>query len=509
MIIWLAAILLAAAVVALIKCLGLLTHTRAALAVAEESLVTLGDRLLDDEARETILRRHAFRLFKLFGLLALGGAVALFLPLAALRLADRLGAVPETEVLRVSLSWPFLTGSLVAGAFLLTLGRNRRPSPASSGGFENRYSTADRWLHHLAFAGGPWLLALSRLEDRCHRRRLARVRTRPPVFITSLPRAGTTLLLNLCSRHDEFAVHTYRRMPFVLTPLGWEKFSRPFRRADTPRERAHGDGLLVSADSPEALEEILWLNFWPEHYQRTHTLPWSPQETRPEFVDFFTQHGRKLIAATNPGPDPDARPRRYLSKNNANIARLAWLARAFPEAKFVIPFRAPLQHAASLLRQHRRFLDIHQHDAFARHYMAGLGHFDFGANLRPIDFAGWTRDHAGAPATELAYWLRYWLAAYGSLVSQAGDRVRFVDFDALCAAPAAGLASLAHFLDLADRQRLVADSHQIHAPKPHRVDTSLAPPAVLSEAHALHARLIELARPNQPTPPSPEKASVG
>jgi hypothetical protein len=495
MTVWLAAFLLVAAVMILGKCFGVITQSRAVLSVAEESIITIGNRMLDDDAKETALQRQAFRLFKLFGLLVVGGAGAFLLPLGALRLADRLGAVREADVLAATLSWPFLAAGAAATLGMLAARRGRPRGSVSRGAFENRYSTVDRWLHHLAFAGGPVQLALSRVEDRRHGRRLACVRTGHPVFITALPRAGTTLLLNLCARREEFVAHTYRRMPFVLTPLWWETFSRFFRRADAPRERAHGDGLLVSADSPEALEEILWLNFWPGHYEPTRIRPWSREEDHPEFVEFFSRHIRKLIAASSDaGADRDVRPRRYLSKNNANIARIGWLARAFPEARFVVPFRSPLQHAASLLRQHHRFLEIHRKDPFARHYMAGIGHFDFGANLRPVDFDGWTEEHPAIPATDLEYWLRYWIASYRHLTTAgAHERVRLVDFDGLCASPLAGLSGLADFIEVTDRESFIASSRDIHVPKPHVVETCRVPESVMNEAISVHTRLMELA----------------
>jgi hypothetical protein len=48
-----------------------------------------------------------------------------------------------------------------------------------------------------------------------------------------------------------------------------------------------------------------------------------------------------------------------------------------------------MQHCASLLRQHLNFLEIHRRGPFAKSYMEGIGHVDFGANLRPVDFDGW------------------------------------------------------------------------------------------------------------------------
>ena len=57
----------------------------------------------------------------------------------------------------------------------------------------------------------------------------------------------------------EFETLTYRDMPFILAPLLWDKISRPLRKAGEKVERAHGDGMMVSFDSPEAFEEVVWL----------------------------------------------------------------------------------------------------------------------------------------------------------------------------------------------------------------------------------------------------------
>ena len=39
------------------------------------------------------------------------------------------------------------------------------------------------------------------------------------IFITALPRSGTTSLLNFLFLSDEFASLTYRNMPFLLSPF--------------------------------------------------------------------------------------------------------------------------------------------------------------------------------------------------------------------------------------------------------------------------------------------------
>lgn len=358
--------------------------------------------------------------------------------------------------------------------------------------FENRYSILDRLLYKLAFVTGKAQVGLADIEDMMFRTRLADAKLDRPLFITALPRAGTTLLLELCVASGEFVSHTYRHMPFVLIPLLWHRFSQGFQRADTPRERAHGDGMLVSADSPEAFEETAWIAFWPQRYKHDRIAVWQEEEDS-VFRSFLENHFKKIVLLSATGNDgladsPQLSPR-YVSKNNLNIARLAWLARNFRDALFLIPFRDPLQHCVSLLRQHMNFLDIHRRDSFAKSYMEGIGHFDFGDNLRPVNFHGWLDNAKCGEARELGFWLEYWCAAYRSLMEVATDRVRFVNYDAFCADPRLGLERVAHFIHLAHTHAFLAQAERIHAPRSYDIDCTLLDEARLAEAKSLHARL--------------------
>ena len=77
------------------------------------------------------------------------------------------------------------------------------------------------------------------------------------VFITGLPRSGTTSLLNFLFSSDEYASLKYRNMPFVLSP----NFSKLFNKKNTPKkERVHGDGITFDIDSPEAFDEVFFNN---------------------------------------------------------------------------------------------------------------------------------------------------------------------------------------------------------------------------------------------------------
>jgi hypothetical protein len=187
-------------------------------------------------------------------------------------------------------------------------------------------------------------------------------------------------------------------------------------------------------------------------------------------------------------------PSRYLSKNNSNISRLACLPKAFETGRFIVLYREPVQHAASLLKQHTSFSEMHADDVFARKYMEGIGHYDFGANLRPVNFDGWLTRDRRADAVGLEFWLEYWIAAYRSIARLVGDRVRLVSYAALTAEPQAALESLASFLGLADPSTLTRQASSLRAPREHGVDTARVPARLVEEARELYSQLEREAR---------------
>lgn len=350
------------------------------------------------------------------------------------------------------------------------------------------YSGLDRMLHRLAFAATPTQITLSDLEDRLHS--LPEVELRRPVFITSLARAGTTMLLNILSAAPELAFHTYRNMPFVLCPLLWDRISRRFRETGAARERTHGDGVAIDFDSPEAFEEVVWRAHWPEKYEAERILPWTAGDRDPDFEAFLRQHMCKIIWLASRG---DAEGRRYLSKNNANIARLPLLQEVFSDARILVPVRNPWDHARSLLRQHLRFSRLHAEDAFSLQYMRWLGHFEFGAALRPIDFNGWYESPIARSPGDIAFWLTYWCNCYEAVLATAGPQVVFIDYDALCREPAAGLRRLAEAAALSPDGDLESRAARPRPPTDYGAFEEIDDPALVEWADGLHARLRQAA----------------
>ena len=190
--------------------------------------------------------------------------------------------------------------------------------------FDERYGWAARLLHRVAFQGGLAQRPLADVEETLYAEVIDAVSVTDPVFISSLPRAGTTILLRLMWNTDRVATHTYRDMPFVLCRMIWQRFSDQFAAEHTTRERAHGDGIEISRESPEAFEEMIWKHFWPDHYRDDHIRPWESGDQNPEFDAFFETHMRKVLALRRAELANGAEPSslRYVSKNNLNLSRL-------------------------------------------------------------------------------------------------------------------------------------------------------------------------------------------
>lgn len=482
------------AFVAVLKLFRIVVISRDILGTAQGALRVMTDPDILEEEKETAVRNASGRLLGRFFLIGAVSIAALAAAAAVVWSGSAVGFYDLGEAGRVATGWPFILLSS-AGAIAAWYAVDRRAGAAAEGddsGREVPYSTLDKALHNLAFASPERQRRLAAVETRLYRRRIDPARAARPVFITSLPRAGTTILLNMLARCPELASATYRHMPFTLAPLLWGGFSSAFRKSSELTERAHGDGIDVGVDSPEAFEEMVWLAFWQDHYRRNHIRPWCGDDRDAEFEAFFRTHLSKIVATK-------ADARRYLSKNNANIARLPLLEAMHPDATIVIPLRDPAAQVASLMRQHAHFSELHAQEPFARQYMEGLGHFEFGAALRPIAFDGATPDPADAGHVD--FWLRYWISAYRHILSSAGDRTIFVDHDALCRDPVPQLDTLAAALDLSAPEALTQQADTLRPPSPAPA-LAEASPGLMRRARELHAELCSKSLGPEPAPRS-------
>ncbi|WP_172299808.1 sulfotransferase [Pseudoruegeria sp. HB172150] len=414
--------------------------------IAVSGVSTMLDGSLDDDTKERAVREAGLRL--LLGAWGIAWRIALaaagvLLPILA---ADGLGLVPLERSLGVLTRADFIllvSALAIAAGWMMSRVRNSHETAANGLG--------DRMLHAFAFSGPATLKGLARLDDRLFARTLAETPDAPPIFITSLARGGTTALLNAMHDLPGIATHLYQDMPFISAPLLWSRLSG--RRATAERERAHGDGLAIGLDSPEAFDEVFWRLHWPGKYGERQIELWKNGDASDESRAFFTRHFRKIAALRHPD---DTSGVRYLSKNNANLARLRLLPEMFPGCDIVVPLRGPAAHAASLHRQHMNFTRLHGEDEFALRYMRDIGHLEFGALHRLLGFDPDIADRYRPDDPN--YWLAYWYAAFSEAARNA-DRLHIVTQDALRQSPQATMDALLERLSLTGRRDFSTQFH--------------------------------------------------
>ena len=76
---------------------------------------------------------------------------------------------------------------------------------------------------------------------------------------------------------------------------------------------------------------------------------------------------------------------RYVSKGNYILARLAYLLKIFPDARFVIPVRSPYTQIPSLMRQHRHLSESLTDNRKGRTRLKRVGLFETGLDRRPMN----------------------------------------------------------------------------------------------------------------------------
>lgn len=462
---------------------GIIDKAKSTFKSIQNAFIDLQNPDLDDEVKENTLKGHAKHLFFISIQIFFGTAIALIFPILVLRVCEWFGLLSLSSVITVAVSWQSILAASVTA--LLFFRANPKHKTLM------RYSLLERILYRIAFLTKSSQIAIADFEEIIFAKDLKNCRLKKPIFITALPRTGTTLLLNLCSQQKEFASHTYRDMPFILIPMLWSRITASFQKAEAFQERAHGDGVLVNVDSPEAFEEMLWIAFWSKQYLSDRIIPWSSNcesDTLIDFFNFYQKHMRKIIALRQ---NSNNTVMRYISKNNNNIARLDLLIKLFPDATLLIPFRHPLQHAASLLRQHQNFLELHSKDGFACDYMKAIGHFDFGKNLKPIDFDGWLKNIKSLNSNTLLFWIKYWVSVYGYINTKADEKIFLLSYDELCCSPQKGLNRIAEVLDITDRDTFLKQASVIRASKSHEVNTEGIPKSVSNEANMIYFSLKE------------------
>jgi hypothetical protein len=370
------------------------------------------------------------------------------------------------------------------------------PTAAAAGGkLTSDMSAFDvpYWLHFLgglAYRHPRLCTRLARLETSAVASQLDQVAITMPIYVCGLARSGTTLLHEVVSSHQSVATHRIKDYPFVFTPYWWRRATANVRPA-TPRERAHRDGVMITTESPDCLEEMLWMTFFPHCHDPTVCNVLGADEQRAEFEAFYRDHIRKLLLAEQAS--------RYAAKANYHVARLAYLVRLFPDARFVLTVRAPENHIASLARQHAWFSQGHRQCPRSLAFMQQSGHFEFGLDRRPMNLGDTQRVREiiddWSTGQELRGLAHYWNLVYAYLdrLLAADEQVRaatcVVRFESLCDSPVETLTAALRHCNLPDTENVIErHASNIRHPAYYTSDFSEDDRATIAEVTAETAR---------------------
>jgi hypothetical protein len=272
------------------------------------------------------------------------------------------------------------------------------------------------WSVRGVHAAAPLFVAFGNLESQLLARRLAAQRVDRPVYICGLPRAGTTITLQMLSEHPDVVTHKYADFLMPYMPWVWNQvFPRiPVNAMRKPVPRIHRDRIEVTRDSAEMGEEILWEHFFPHIHEESNYSVLDTSTSNPTFERFYGEHLRKLALVRGRS--------RYVSKAIMCVVRMQYLRRLFPDARFLLYVRNPVDHVASLIKQDRIWAEIEKSDPRQIEIIELTGHHEFGpkqvmANVgdpqtlleirRLFDEGRWAESRA-----------RYWAYVYGFVVKQ-------------------------------------------------------------------------------------------
>ena len=267
----------------------------------------------------------------------------------------------------------------------------------------NNYNFIERKLHDLILGNNLINKSLFELEKLLFK--FEDLTNEYHIFITGLPRSGTTILMNYIYQTNCFSSFKYSDMPFILSPNLFKFINFiNLKKKNKNFERFHADNIKINYDSPESFDEVFFSNFKSIDYEN-------------ELKYFISSICRKC------------KKKRYLSKNNNNYKRINIIRKNLNNSLFLIPYRLPLEHCNSLLNQHKNFLKLSDDDHFTKKYLKYLGHNEFGKNhvewFKPIRYFN---------KLEINYWLEQWYLFYENIINNFSnqDFIFFVNYENLC-----------------------------------------------------------------------------
>lgn len=247
----------------------------------------------------------------------------------------------------------------------------------------NQYNFSQRIIHKLILSSKNILKSLYEFEKLINSKDLniEELKNNNHIFITGLPRSGTTALLNAFYNSNKYASLTYGDMPMITSPNINSKIFKSFN--ENYIQRIHADNIYINKQSPESFDEI-FLNAFDENYN--------------EYLNYIGMILKKYNKQL------------YLSKNNLTYKRKTKLKKILPCASFVITVRHPFYHASSLYHQHLKITEKQKQNHFIIDYMNLTHHNEFGIGHKP-----WSKPKKYLEINKPNYWLEQWFEFYKNI----------------------------------------------------------------------------------------------
>ncbi|MBD3197252.1 MAG: hypothetical protein GF317_19515 [Candidatus Lokiarchaeota archaeon] len=257
-------------------------------------------------------------------------------------------------------------------------------------------------------------LFLDKVESSILRMKLRKININKPVFITGLARSGTTIMLEMLNKHPDLVSHQYKHLVLPYLPFVTGKIVKIMNIYTKPFERIHMDGIYVTQESPEAVEEIFWQKFFRHLHDEKENNILNQKTHNKKFESFYRLQIKKLLL--------EQKTKRYLAKNNYNCTRLKYILKLFPDARILIMIRNPVNQIASLMKQTNLFINLESQVPIFMDWINLMGHHEFGQAMSLINVGNNAlireiRDFWKKNPNDVKAWAYYWNAIYQYLAN--------------------------------------------------------------------------------------------
>ena len=263
------------------------------------------------------------------------------------------------------------------------------------------FSLSERLLHNLITKNKLLGKFLFEFEKILFLKKTKECKNNKHIFVSGLPRSGSSIFTIFLHNTGKFGSLTYADSPFLLAPNFFSKFKK--KNEIKNFQRIHGDGIKISLNSPEALDNLFFLTYKSEFHLN--------------IVDYINL----ILFKTS--------QKRYLSKNNNILNEFELLFDLFPNMILVVPFRNPIQQSLSLLRQHQNIKSKQIKNKFILDYMNSIGHNEFGLGYKfrnpPNKFSD---------PENINHWIEQWYFYYKSTIDKFKNKknVYFLNYELIC-----------------------------------------------------------------------------